>query len=84
MQFALTALRLISHSQGRADLAIGKSSLGAGIAIAGAPFLLAVLASEFHISRAYLMVPVLILLAAAIVKFVPAKVDQQILDDLQL
>ena len=84
MQFALTALRLISHSQGRADLAIGKSSLGAGIAIAGAPFLLAVLASDFHISRAYLMVPVLILLAAAIVKFVPAKVDQQILDDLQL
>ena len=84
MQFALTALRLISHSQGRADLAIGKSSLGAGIAIAGAPFLLAVLANEFQISRAYLMVPILILLAAAIVKFVPAKVDQQVLDDLQL
>jgi hypothetical protein len=47
-------------------------------------FSLAVLASEFEISRAYLMVPVLILLAAAIVKFVPAKVDQQILDDLEL
>jgi MFS family permease len=84
MQFALTALRLISHSQGRADLAIGKSSLGAGIAIAGAPFLLTVLASEYQISRAYLMVPVLILFAAAIVKFIPAKVEQKYLDDLEL
>ena len=84
MQFALTSFRLISHSQGRADLAIGKSSLGAGIAIAGAPFLLAVLASEFQISRAYLMVPILILFAAAIVKFIPVKMDQKILDDLQL
>ena len=84
MQFALTALRLISHSQGRADLAIGKSSLGAGIAIAGAPFLLAVLANEYQISRAYLMVPFLILFAAAIVKFIPAKVDQRYLDDLEL
>lgn len=84
IQFALTSMRLISHSEGRPDLAIGTSSLGAGIAIAGAPFLLAVLASEFQISRAYLMVPILILIAATIVKLFPAKLDQKVLDDLEL
>jgi len=72
MQFALTSLRLISHSDGRPDLAIGKSSLGAGIAIGGAPFLLGVLGDSFGISRAYLMVPVLIAIAAAVVIAIPA------------
>jgi predicted MFS family arabinose efflux permease len=72
-QFALTSLRLISHSDGRPELAIGKSSLAAGLAIGGAPFLLGVLGDNFGISRAYMMVPVLILIAIAVVKLVPAK-----------
>ena len=72
MQFALTSLRLINHSDGRPDLAIGKSSLAAGIAIGGAPFLLGVFGDNFGISRAYLMVPVLILIAATVVAAVPA------------
>ncbi len=75
MQFALTSLRLISHSQGRPELAIGKSSLAAGIAIGGAPFLLGVLGDSFGISRAYMMVPVLILVAIAIVRIIPAKAE---------
>ncbi len=75
MQFALTSLRLISHSQGRPELAIGKSSLAAGIAIGGAPFLLGVLGDSFGISRAYMMVPVLILIAIAIVRIIPAKAE---------
>jgi MFS family permease len=83
MQFALTSLRLINHSDGRPDLAIGKSSLAAGIAIGGAPFLLGVLGDSFGISRAYLMVPVLILIAAAIVIAVPAKMSQEELDRLE-
>lgn len=77
MQFALTSLRMISHSEGRPDLAIGKSSLAAGIAIGGAPFLLGVLGDSYGISRAYLMVPVLILIAVAVVIAVPAKMDQE-------
>lgn len=84
MQFALTSLRLISQSQGRPDLAIGKASFAAGIAIGGAPFLLGVLGDQYGISRAYLMVPVLILIAVAIVLIAPAKMDQDVLDDLQL
>jgi MFS family permease len=75
MQFALTSLRLISHSEGRPELAIGKSSLAAGIAIGGAPFLLGVLGDSFGISRAYMMVPVLILIAIAIVRIIPAKAE---------
>ncbi len=83
MQFALTSLRLISHSDGRPDLAIGKSSLAAGIAIGGAPFLLGVFGDGFGISRAYLMVPVLIAIAAAVVIAVPAHMSQAELDRLE-
>jgi predicted MFS family arabinose efflux permease len=73
MQFALTSLRMINHSDGRPELAIGNSSLAAGLAIAGAPFLLGVLGDNYGISRAYMMVPVMIVIAAAIVVLVPAK-----------
>jgi MFS family permease len=83
MQFALTSLRLISHSDHRPDLAIGKSSLAAGIAIGGAPFLLGVLGDIFEISRAYLMVPVLILIAASIVIAVPAHLSREELEKLE-
>lgn len=84
MQFALTSLRLISHSEGRPDLAIGKSSFAAGIAIGGAPFLLGVLGDMYGISRAYLMVPILIMLAVTAVLVAPAKIEQELLDDLQI
>jgi fucose permease len=77
MQFALTSLRLISHSDNRPDLAIGKSSLAAGIAIGGAPFLLGVLGDNFGISRAYLMVPALILFAIAVVLLVPSNAQSR-------
>ena len=73
MQFALSAIRLVSFSDGRPDLAIGRSSLGAGIAIAGAPFLLGFLGDNFGISRAYIMVPVLIAIAFAIIKLTPSQ-----------
>ena len=72
MQFALSAIRLVSFSDNRPDLAIGKSSLAAGIAIAGAPFLLGFLGDNFGISRAYIMVPVLIAIAFVIIKLTPS------------
>jgi fucose permease len=84
MQFALTSLRLINRSEGRAELAVGRSSLAAGLAIAGAPFLLGVLGDSYGISRAYLMVPVLILVASLIVKFVPSHVPQAELDKFEI
>jgi len=73
IQFALAAIRLISFSDGRPDLAIGRTSLAAGIAIAIAPFLLGVFGDSFGISRAYIMVPVLIVIAFTIVKLVPSQ-----------
>jgi predicted MFS family arabinose efflux permease len=76
MQFALSAIRLISLSDGRPDLAIGQASLAAGTAIAGAPFLLGILGDSFGISRAYIMVFVLIAIAFAIVKAIPSKVHE--------
>ena len=72
MQFALAAIRLVSFSDNRPDLAIGKSSLAAGIAIAGAPFLLGFLGDNFGISRAYIMVPVLIAIAFVITVLTPS------------
>jgi predicted MFS family arabinose efflux permease len=73
MQFALCSLRLIGFSDNRPDLAIGISSLAAGSGIALAPFVLGVLGDQLGISRAYLMVPALILIALAIVILVPSK-----------
>jgi predicted MFS family arabinose efflux permease len=72
IQFALASIRLIGFSDGRPDLAIGRTSLAAGIAIAVAPFLLGVLGDSFGISRAYIMVPLLIAIAFVIVKLVPS------------
>ena len=76
MQFALCSLRLIGFSDKRPDLAIGISSLAAGSGIALAPFMLGVLGDIFGISRAYLMVPILILIALAIVILIPSKVEE--------
>ena len=76
MQFALAAIRLVSFSDNRPDLAIGKSSLAAGIAIAGAPFLLGFLGDNFGISRAYIMVPVLIMIAFIIIKLTPSQSEK--------
>lgn len=77
MQFALSSIRLISLSGGRPDLAIGRASLAAGSAIAGAPFLLGLLGDSFGISRAYIMVFVLIAVAFVIVKVIPSPVNQE-------
>ena len=76
MQFALSSIRLIGLSEGRPDLAIGRASLAAGVAIAGAPFLLGILGDNFGISRAYIMVFILIAIAFAIVKAIPSKVQE--------
>lgn len=73
MQFALASLRLIGFSEGRPDLAIGRSSLGSGLAIAGAPFLLGVLGDHLGISRAYLMVPLLIVIACFTTIAIPSE-----------
>jgi len=73
MQFALASLRLIGFSEGRPDLAIGRSSLGSGVAIAGAPFILGVLGDHLGISRAYLMVPVLIVIAFSTIVAIPSE-----------
>jgi len=74
IQFALSSLRLIGFSDKRPDLAIGISSLAAGCGIALAPFILGVLGDHLGISRAYLMVPVLIIIALTIVILIPSKV----------
>jgi predicted MFS family arabinose efflux permease len=78
MQFALSSIRLIGLSDGRPDLAIGRASLAAGVAIAGAPFLLGLLGDSFGISRAYIMVFVLIGVAFIIVKAIPSDVKESV------
>lgn len=72
MQFALASQRLIGFSDGRPDLAIGRGSLGTGVAIAAAPFVLGVLGDHLGISRAYLMVPVLIVIAFSTIVAIPS------------
>ena len=73
VQFPLFTLRMVAFSEGRPDLAIGKSSIAAGIAIACSPLLLGILGDNFGISRAYIMVPVLIALGFTMVALSPSK-----------
>ena len=73
VQFPLFTLRMVAFSEGRPDLAIGKSSIAAGIAIASSPLLLGILGDNFGISRAYIMVPVLIAIGFSMVLLSPSK-----------
>jgi len=72
MQFALSTLRLLRFGKDKPDLAIGKSSLGAGFAIALSPLFLGFLADQFGIIQAFLFVPVLVICAFVIVALVPS------------
>jgi predicted MFS family arabinose efflux permease len=74
-QFTLSSLRLIGLSDGRPDLAMGKNSLAAGSAIGLSPFVLGILGDHLGISRAYLMVPVLMVIAYAVIQFIPSHVE---------
>ncbi|CAB5063696.1 MAG: MFS transporter [Actinobacteria bacterium] len=73
VQFPLFTLRMVAFSEGRPDLAMGKSSIAAGIAIGCSPLLLGILGDNFGISRAYIMVPVLIALGFTMVALSPSK-----------
>jgi predicted MFS family arabinose efflux permease len=64
MQYPLSISRLIARSQGRADLATARASLGAGIAVGGGPFVLGWLADSFGTHRAFLLVPAMLGTAA--------------------
>jgi predicted MFS family arabinose efflux permease len=77
-QFTLTSLRLIGLSDKRPDLSMGKSSLAAGLAIGLSPFVLGILGDHLGISRAYIMVPVLILTSFLVIQFIPSHVEQEV------
>jgi MFS family permease len=72
MQFALSTLRLLRFGREKPDLAIGKSSLGAGSAIAFSPLFLGFLADQFGIITAFLLVPALVICAFVIVALLPS------------
>ncbi len=73
MQFTLTTLRLLNFGEGKTDLAMGYVALASGIAIAGSPFILGAFADEVGITSAFLLVPLFIATAFAIVFAVPIK-----------
>lgn len=72
MQFALSTLRLLRFGASKPDLAIGKASWGAGLAIALSPLFLGFLADKFGIINAFLMVPAIVICAFVIVVLLPS------------
>lgn len=72
MQFALSTLRLLRFGGSKPDLAIGKASWGAGLAIALSPLFLGFLADKFGIINAFLMVPAIVICAFVIVVLLPS------------
>jgi len=77
MQFALSSLRLLSIEKDKPDLAMGKSSLSAGLAIGLSPLFLGFLADQFGIVNGFLLVPILIAMAFTIVALVPSDTDSK-------
>lgn len=73
IQFPMFSVRIITFSENRPDLGIGYNSLAAGSAIALSPFMLGVLGDAFGISRAYLMIPILLIIAFTLVTLFPSK-----------
>ncbi|NDH38563.1 MAG: MFS transporter, partial [Actinobacteria bacterium] len=73
IQFTLTTLRLLNLGRPKTDLAMGRSSFAAGIAIAGSPLLLGALADQLGITQAFLIVPAFMALALLIIYLVPVK-----------
>lgn len=65
VQYPLAASRAILLSGGRSDLATARLSLAAGLAVGLAPFALGGFADHVGVHRAFLMIPVLVVLAAA-------------------
>ena len=76
-QFPMTMVRILKLSDNKPDLAMGKSAYAAGLAIALAPFMLGVLGDRIGISKAYLMVPVLIIISFAAIYLVPSEETQK-------
>lgn len=72
MQFALSTLRLLRFGANKPDLAIGRASWGAGLAIAISPLFLGFLADRFGIINAFLMVPAIVIFAFVIVVLLPS------------
>ncbi|WP_298461471.1 sugar MFS transporter [uncultured Cellulomonas sp.] len=66
-QYPLTIALVLRSSGGRPDQAQASSSLGVGLAIGGAPFLLGALADGLGTRTAFVLVPVLTALGAAAV-----------------
>ncbi len=64
--YPLSISRAIAASDGQPDLASGRASVGAGLAVGTAPFLLGWLADTYGVHTAFLLVPVLLGAAAAI------------------
>jgi predicted MFS family arabinose efflux permease len=73
MQYPLAISRLIRLSDHRPDLALGRASLGIGAAIGLSPLLLGFLGDHIGIQKAYLMVPVLIVVGIISVISSPTK-----------
>ena len=68
LQFPLIISRAIAAADGRTDLAVSRGGLGAGAAIGLGPFLLGAIADIVGIRTAFLLVPVMQLLAAMLIR----------------
>ena len=68
LQFPLGIALAIATSEGLPDRATARSGIAAGLAIGGGPFVLGALADLVGVHSAFLLVPVLLALAALFVR----------------
>ncbi len=66
LHFPLGVTRSLEAAAGKPDLASGRISLGGGLAVGAAPFVLGALTDAVGVQRAFLLVPALLALAAGL------------------
>ena len=73
MQYPVGVARAVLFAPNLGDVAVGRISIGTGIAVAAGPLLLGFLGDHFGVSRGFLMLPAIIAVAIVLVLLSPTR-----------
>ena len=73
VQYPVGVARAVLFAPNLGDVAVGRISIGTGIAVAAGPLLLGFLGDHFGVSRGFLMLPAIIAVAIVLVLLSPTR-----------
>ena len=73
VQYPVGVARAVLFAPQLGDVAVGRISIGTGVAVATGPLLLGFLGDHFGVSRGFLMLPAIIVIAIVLVMLSPTR-----------